>query len=117
MVAVRTWQGSVGDFHAAELLADAAACTVWVAEPTGPAIVLGSSQRDDVVDHERATALGLAVVRRRSGGGAVLVDPAAMVWFDVVVPEHDRRGLPLGDVTASMITLGSAWPPRSASWA
>lgn len=105
-VPVSPWRGSVAGFHHADLLADADRLTVWVADLTDAAIVLGSSQRDDVVDHRAAADRGLDVVRRRSGGGAVLVDPAAMVWFDVIVPAGDHRGLPLDDVNASMLAVG-----------
>ncbi|MEM8618383.1 MAG: hypothetical protein AAGF73_01545 [Actinomycetota bacterium] len=55
-------------------------------EPTRPAVVLGSSQSSDVVDHVAARNLDVDVVRRRSGGGAVLVDPHTTAWFDVIVP-------------------------------
>src|SRR5690606_17651516 len=37
------------DFHARPL-PDPARRSVWVCEPTGPALVLGSAQPDDVVD-------------------------------------------------------------------
>lgn len=105
-VPLRYWRGSVAGFHHTDLLAESARLTVWVPELTDAAIVLGSSQRDDVVDRQAAAERRLDVVRRRSGGGAVLVDPAAMVWFDLVVPDEDRHGLPLDDVSASMLAVG-----------
>ena len=54
-----------------------------------PALVLGSTQRDDVVDPDAA----IEVVRRRSGGGVVLLDPGDALWVDIEVP----RGDPLWD--------------------
>ena len=55
----------------------------------------------------RARRAGIDVVKRRSGGGAVLVEPGAMCWFDVVVPADDRRFRRVaGDVGASMRWLG-----------
>lgn len=53
-----------------------------------------------------ATA-GLEVVRRRSGGGAVLVEPGRLVWAEVVVPVDD----PLweADVGRASWWLGRAW--------
>jgi lipoate-protein ligase A len=72
-----------------------------------PALVLGSTQRDDVVDGDAARRAGVEVVRRGSGGGAVLVVPGAQVWLDVWVP----RGDPLwdDDVIASSGWLGEVW--------
>jgi lipoate-protein ligase A len=80
-----------------------ALCTVVGA----PALVLGSTQDEDVVDTGRAAASGVEVVRRPSGGGAVLVGPDAQVWLDVWVPRHD----PLwdDDVLRSSWWLGEAW--------
>jgi lipoate-protein ligase A len=53
------------------------------------AVVLGSAQPEDHLDRSRAAAAGLAVVRRPSGGGAVLVGPGLALWIDVVVPAGD----------------------------
>jgi lipoate-protein ligase A len=57
-------------------------------------LVLGSSQPAALVRHDAA----LEVVRRRGGGGAVLVDPEQTIWIDVWLPSttpevHDVRGL------------------------
>ena len=60
---------------------------VAVCRPTGPAVVLGSTQSPDVVDADAAAVGGVAVVRRRSGGGAVLVTPEDPVWIDLWVPD------------------------------
>ena len=72
-----------------------------------PALVLGSAQRDEVVDHAAVAAAGVDVVRRRSGGGVVLLVPGESLWLDVVVP----RGDPLwdDDVAAAMWWLGDVW--------
>ena len=56
--------------------------------PAAPAVVLGSTQRDDIVDRAVAAARGLAIARRRSGGGAVLVD-ATVVWIDFAIGRDD----------------------------
>ncbi len=70
-------------------------------------IVLGSAQSIDVVDRERALCHDVEVVRRGSGGGAVMVGPAEQVWMDVWIP----RGDPLweDDVVASSWWLGETW--------
>jgi lipoate-protein ligase A len=49
----------------------------------------------------------LPVVRRRSGGGAVLVEPGDVLWVDVVVPRHDA--LWDDDVGRAFHWLGDAW--------
>ena len=70
-------------------------------------VVLGSTQAGTVVDAERAGRSGVAVVRRRSGGGAVLLRPRAQVWADLWVP----RGDPLwsAEPRASAIVVGEWW--------
>lgn len=80
---------------------------VWVLEATGPAVVLGSTQDEGVVDHEAAAAAGVAVVRRRSGGGAVWVAPDEPRWIDVLVPRAD----PLWDED-----VGRAFGPVGRAW-
>jgi lipoate-protein ligase A len=75
---------------------------VEVLVPTVPALVLGSTQPDDGVD-----AGDLAVVRRRSGGGAVLVTPDDPLWVDVDLPVDDPRWE--DDVSRSFLWLGEAW--------
>lgn len=81
--------------------------TVTVASVDAPAVVLGSTQPQSLVDAGRAGAAGVAVVRRRSGGGAVMVEPGALVWVDVTLARHD----PLwdDDVGRSFAWLGRAW--------
>ena len=71
------------------------------------ALVLGSAQRDDVVDAQACVTAGIDVVRRRSGGGVVLLVPGESLWLDVVVPRSD----PLwhDDVAAAMWWLGDVW--------
>ena len=75
--------------------------------PTGPAVVLGSTQPTGTVDAAAAGAAGLDVVRRRSGGGAVLVTPGDPVWVDVWVPAGDP--LWSADVTRAFGWLGRVW--------
>ena len=65
-----------------------------------PALVLGSTQPPPVVE-------GIEVVRRHSGGGAVLMRPGEVVWVDVLVPAGDRLWDP--DVNRAPLWLGRAW--------
>jgi len=80
---------------------------VVVRRVTSPAIVLGSTQDERVVDRQRASQAGFAVVRRRSGGGAVLVGPGDPWWFDLWIP----RGDPLfdDDVGRAPAWVGECW--------
>jgi lipoate-protein ligase A len=81
--------------------------SVWVFDVDSPALVLGSAQPDDHVDLDRARAAGIEVVRRRSGGGAVLLVPDEVVWVDVIVPVTSPVWDP--DVVRSAGWLGDAW--------
>ncbi|HMD45661.1 MAG TPA: hypothetical protein VKG43_05855 [Acidimicrobiales bacterium] len=81
--------------------------TARIHDPQVRAVVLGSSQPPSVVDAGRAGARGLTVLRRRSGGGAVLVEPGDPVWVDVWVPRHDP--LWREDVVAAAEWVGEWW--------
>jgi lipoate---protein ligase len=108
---MKGWQveevsGSAGDLHGWELPERAVRC-VRVSMVERPALVLGSTQRDDIVDRRAAARAGVEVVRRRSGGGAVLLEPDAHVWIDVAIPAGD--GLWTDDVSRSFHWLGEVW--------
>jgi lipoate---protein ligase len=74
---------------------------------TDLALVMGSAQPEVHVDRERAGARGVAIVRRRSGGGAVMVGPGLTVWVDLVVPAADP--LWADDVGRACWWVGEAW--------
>jgi len=96
--------GDAAEFHALDPAPVRSATFHTVDRPT---LVLGSSQRPSEVDHRVADALGIEVVTRRSGGGAVLLLPGEHVWLDLVVPAGD----PLwhDDVGAAMVWVGELW--------
>lgn len=98
--------GRAGDFHAWEPgpLPPRTARWFHVAEP---AVVLGSAQSAAVIDDEAAQMGRIDVVRRRSGGGAVLMLPGDILWLDVVVPVGDP--LWSDDVGRAMWWLGEVW--------
>jgi lipoate-protein ligase A len=100
---VERFQEAPSASHARSLPASAER-SVWVFEPTVPALVLGSAQSPEVAD---AAAAGIEVVRRHSGGGAVLVVPGDVLWVDVVLPAGD----PLwdDDVGRAFGWLGDVW--------
>lgn len=80
---------------------------VWLMRPTRAAFVLGSSQCTADVDDNFCSSRNVDVARRRSGGGAVLVDPVDSVWIDIVIPRDDS--LWVDDVGRSMHFVGRAW--------
>lgn len=72
-----------------------------------PSVVLGSTQPSEVVDASRAARSGVAVARRRSGGGAVLVTPGEPVWIDLWLPAADP--LWSDDVDRAFDWVGDTW--------
>lgn len=98
-----------GDLHGSwpSVERDPSVRAVARCRPTGSAVVLGSTQPDGMIDVASAEAAGLAVVRRRSGGGAVLVTPDDPVWIDAWVPAGDA--LWSDDVTRAFAWLGRVW--------
>lgn len=109
---VETHRGGAAAFHAREV-PDPVAPAVWWFEVTSSALVLGSSQPMEHVDLGACSRLGIEVVRRRSGGGAVLLQPGDAVWVDVIVP----RAHPLwsDDVGRAAWWLGECWQAALAS--
>jgi lipoate-protein ligase A len=94
---------TAADFHARPV-PEPARCEIWWHEVTAPALVLGSMQSADAVDRDACRAAGIEVVRRRSGGGAVLLVPGSVTWIDVIVP----AGSPgwADDIHVPMLWLG-----------
>jgi lipoate-protein ligase A len=94
--------GSAATFHALDLLAEPSRA-VWLFEVDRPALVLGSAQSPSVVRPDAT----IDVVRRRSGGGAVLLLPAEALWADVVIPRDDSMWQ--DDIGRAPLWLGEAW--------
>jgi lipoate---protein ligase len=103
---VTRWRGTADEAHGAAWPPEPVP-SVRVVEVTGRAVVLGSTQSAGTVDADAATAAGLEVVRRRSGGGAVLVAPGELVWVDAFVPAGDALWSP--DVGRATHWLGRLW--------
>ena len=72
-----------------------------------PAVVLGSTQPEGHIDLEEARRQGIEVARRRSGGGAVLVERGHLLWIDLVIPAGDD--LWDVDVTKAAAWVGELW--------
>ncbi len=87
--------------------ADPATRAVAVCRVTRPAVVLGSTQPEHILDVAVAARRGIDVARRRSGGGVVLLRPDDPLWVDVWVPESDPLTDP--DVGRAFRWLGEVW--------
>ena len=99
-------EGRAGDFHARELV-EPVERSLSVLDVERPALVLGSTQPEDHVDRAAVAIAGIDLVRRRSGGGAVLLVPGSALWVDVVVPRSDPCWH--DDVGRSTHWLGGVW--------
>ena len=102
---VRHITGDVGEFHARELPSEQRVASFF--RTVTPTLVLGSSQRADSVDAAAASRMGIEVVRRRSGGGGVLLWPDEFVWLDLEIPATDD--LWSDDVGKAMWWVGELW--------
>lgn len=71
------------------------------------ALVLGSTQDVGDFDEGRVSGAGVTVVRRRSGGGAVLVGPTDPLWVDLWLPRDDP--LWADDVVDAARWVGEWW--------
>lgn len=98
-------RGSAAELHALAF-PETDAAQVWVLHPSGPAIVMGSAQKPEafVGDFDGA---GVELAPRRSGGGAVFIDPDATVWVDVLAPRGSRWWS--DDLAQTFLAVGHAW--------
>jgi lipoate-protein ligase A len=78
-----------------------------VRRPRGSVVVLGSSQPLSMVDAGRLASGGVSVVRRRSGGSAVLLRGADPLWVELWIPSGDR--LFDRDVVRASERVGGWW--------
>ena len=93
--------GAAADLFAAPS-PDPPARVVRLLSVDAPAVVLGSTQPAPARE-----PANLAVVRRQSGGGAVLLEPRAQVWADVFIPRGDAHWD--DDVARAFLWIGQAW--------
>ncbi|MEO6124624.1 MAG: hypothetical protein ABIR32_13045 [Ilumatobacteraceae bacterium] len=99
-------RGDAAEFHGRQIPDDLEP-SVWWFEVDRPAIVLGSAQPLEHLDLVACERARVEVVRRRSGGGAVLVAPGDVVWVDVLIPTTHHQWT--NDVTSSAWWLGEVW--------
>ena len=91
------WHASAELLHARPLPTDGRRRVSWL-RPTAPAVILGSATPDPFADTRTD------VVRRRSGGGLVWLDPSVSTWIDVFIPTADPLWHP--DVAQAFHWLG-----------
>ena len=99
-------KGDARGFHSHGVPAGAQR-SVRLLDVSGPALALGSTQSIDDVDLAVAKRLNVDVFNRQSGGGAVLLDPGAQLWVDVVIGRSDS--LWNDDVSLASQWLGDVW--------
>jgi lipoate-protein ligase A len=99
--------GTVAELHALDPFAagPVAVPEVWWCRPVDDAVVLGSRQTAGLLDAAACARAGLATVRRRSGGGIVLIRHEALTWIDLVLP----HGIAPDDVRGAMVWAGERW--------
>lgn len=96
--------GDAATLHARDIVPQSAVERLLVARP---AIVSGSTQSLAVVDVEEAARRGFDIVRRRSGGGAVILQPSDHGWVDITIPRtHPRWD---DDVERATWWVGDLW--------
>lgn len=101
---IESTRESAEAFHGRDLPAERA---IWRATINETAVVLGSRQDSNIVNHEACQKDGVAIVRRRSGGGVVLLQAFTHLWLDFVVPQGDE--LWRDDIGESMWWVGDLW--------
>ena len=79
-------EGTAAELHALAMPEGDAGPALWVLRPVAPALVMGSAQREADFDVDLLQTDGVALAPRRSGGGAVFIEPAGVVWVDVLAP-------------------------------
>ncbi len=104
---VERLQGSVSALLTAPEPAPEQARLARFYKVTAPGLVLGSTQKPNIVDSARAAASGVEVLQRRSGGGAVLLWPGQQVWLDLFITPSDP--LWSDDVSLAADWIGRLW--------
>ena len=98
--------GTAEQFHQRKM-PDALHPSIWVHKILRPALVLGSSQPQDLVNKHKTLSANIELCRRRSGGGLVRIDPLNDLWIDVFLPRNSQ--LWSNDVAKAMVWVGEVW--------
>lgn len=112
-IEVLTLADTVSALHALPMPTDGDVPQAWILRPTDVAVAMGSSQKPELFDHARLQADGVALAERRSGGGAVFIDPVSVVWIDVLAPR--TSDLWSDQLTENFLIVGRVWQRALAS--
>jgi len=105
----RAFSGSVAELHALAMPSAAAPThndgpELWHMHPTERAIAMGSSQKPEDFD---VTGARIALAPRRSGGGAVFIEPTQTVWADLVAPRSSPWWS--SELSENFLLVGRVW--------
>ncbi len=100
-------EGTAAELHALAMPEGDAPPALWVLRSTAPALVMGSAQRETDFDLDALQADGVALAPRRSGGGAVFIEPAGVVWVDVLAPRGSVYWS--DDLGETFLRVGERW--------
>lgn len=103
----REFTGTAAELHALPMPTEGEIAELWVMCPSACAVVMGSSQHPDRFDEQRLRDDDVALSPRRSGGGAVFIDPASTVWIDVLAPRSSQ--LWSTDLAENFLIVGRLW--------
>jgi len=104
---VREFTGAVAELHALPMPTEGVSTELWLMRPFAPAVAMGSAQRAEQFDEAQLAADQVALAARRSGGGAVFIDPSAVVWIDVVAPR--TSALWSSELVENFMIVGRCW--------
>jgi lipoate-protein ligase A len=94
-------EGSVADRHLTFPTFESR--QIIIHEIDKPTMVFGTAQKDMSLE----VAIECDYVYRKSGGGAVFLEPGKVLWVDFVVPREDP--LWCNDIRHSSVWLGELW--------
>lgn len=86
---------------------------LWLMRPTGAAVAMGSAQKPEDFDSDVVAARALALAPRRSGGGAVFIEPEQTVWIDLVAPRTSQWWS--DELAENFMIVGRVWQQALAS--
>lgn len=105
-IAIRHIEASASDLHALPMPTSGGA-ELWIMKPTSPALVMGSAQRPEQFDLARLGIDRIELASRRSGGGAVFIDPNETVWIDLLAPSDSAFWS--SDLAENFRLVGRLW--------